>query len=146
MSATRQVSPEEAEALLADGYVYLDVRTEAEFEAGHVPGAFNVPVALASQGSMTANPDFERVVEGAFSKDTRCIVGCKAGGRSATAMKRLGAAGFTSLVELHAGWDGARDAFGRVVEEGWSRKGLPCETGLPEGHSYSALKSRAGGA
>ncbi len=43
----KRITPEQAKELLDSnqGYVYLDVRTVPEFEAGHVPGAKNVPGA-----------------------------------------------------------------------------------------------------
>ncbi len=36
-----------------------------------------------------------------------------------------------------AGWDGVRDAFGRVVEPGWARQALPIEPGQPAGQSWA---------
>ena len=41
MAEVRQVSPEEAQALLSEGYRYVDVRSEREFAEGHPAGAFN---------------------------------------------------------------------------------------------------------
>jgi rhodanese-related sulfurtransferase len=41
----RRVSPQEAKDLMdKEGYVYVDVRSIPEFEAGHPAGAFNVPI------------------------------------------------------------------------------------------------------
>ena len=41
-----RISPEEAHAKVTnEGYAYVDVRTEAEFAAGHPAGAYNVPIA-----------------------------------------------------------------------------------------------------
>jgi rhodanese-related sulfurtransferase len=62
----RTVTPEEAAALLAEGYVYVDVRSEPEFEAGHVPGALNVPLLHQGPGGMSANPEFLSVMQQAF--------------------------------------------------------------------------------
>jgi rhodanese-related sulfurtransferase len=139
--AIRSVSPEEASALLAEGYVYVDVRSEPEFEAGHVPGALNVPLMHAGPAGMTANPEFLSVMQQAFGKDEKLIVGCKAGGRSKKAADQLAQAGFTELTDMTAGWDGARDAFGRVVP-GWSKQGLPVEPGNPPGQAYTDVKQR----
>jgi rhodanese-related sulfurtransferase len=139
--AIRSVSPEEASALLAEGYVYVDVRSEPEFEAGHVPGALNVPLLHAGPAGMTANPEFLSVMQQSFGKDEKLIVGCKAGGRSKKAADQLAQAGFTELTDMSAGWDGARDAFGRVVP-GWSKQGLPVEPGNPPGQAYTDVKQR----
>ena len=60
----KRVSPEEALGLMEkDGYVYVDVRSVPEFEAGHPAGAFNVPLLDMSPMGMTPNPDFLRVME-----------------------------------------------------------------------------------
>jgi rhodanese-related sulfurtransferase len=139
--ATRSVSPEEAAALLAEGYVYVDVRSEPEFEAGHVPGAFNVPLLHQGPGGMTANPEFLQVMQQAFGKAEKLVIGCKAGGRSKKATEQLAQAGFSELTDMSAGWDGSRDAFGRVVP-GWSKQGLPVEPGKPAGQAYADVKQR----
>ncbi len=139
--ATRSVSPEEASALLAAGYVYVDVRSEPEFEAGHVPGALNVPLLNQGPGGMTPNPEFLAVMQQAFGKAEKMVIGCKAGGRSNKAADQLAQAGFSELTEMSAGWDGSRDAFGRVVP-GWSNQGLPVEPGKPQGQAYADVKQR----
>lgn len=143
MTSPKVVSPEEAQALLAEGYTYVDVRSEPEFEAGHPPGAVNVPISHAVAGGMTPNPDFLAVVERAFAKDAKLVVGCKAGGRSKRAASVLGGAGFTNVIDMSAGWDGARDAFGRLTP-GWTSRGLPVETGAPQGRSYADVKNKQG--
>jgi rhodanese-related sulfurtransferase len=139
--AIRSVSPEEAAQLLADGYVYVDVRSEPEFEAGHVPGALNVPLLNQGPGGMTPNPEFLSVMQQAFGMGEKLVVGCKAGGRSKRAAEQLAQAGFSELAEMSAGWDGSRDAFGRVVP-GWSKQGLPVEPGKPSGQAYADVKQR----
>ncbi len=141
MSELPRVSPQEANEKLAEGWTYVDVRTVEEFEAGHPAGAVNVPISLASGGGMTNNPDFLRAMESNFAKDAKIIVGCKAGGRSLRAGQALLAAGFTNVLDQHAGWDGARDPFGKL-EPGWSRVGLPVEPGQPADRSWAALKSK----
>jgi rhodanese-related sulfurtransferase len=137
----KSATPEEAAALLAEGYVYVDVRSEPEFEAGHVPGALNVPLLHQGPGGMTANPEFLSVMQGAFGKGEKLVVGCKAGGRSKKAVDALSQAGFQELVDMSAGWDGSRDAFGRAVP-GWSKKELPVEQGKPAGQAYDDVKER----
>jgi len=139
--AIRSVSPEEAAALLADGYVYVDVRSEPEFEAGHVPGALNVPLLHQGPGGMTPNPEFLSVMQQAFGVGEKMVVGCKAGGRSKKAADQLSKAGFSELAEMSAGWDGSRDAFGRALL-GWSKLGLPVEPGKPAGQAYADVKQR----
>ncbi len=141
MPDPKRVSVEEARALIAEGYVYVDVRSEPEFERGHVPGAYNVPLNRRGPGGPEPNPDFLSVMEAGFGKDERLLVGCASGVRSAKAVRILADAGFATLAELRTGWDGARDAFGRL-EPGWSKQGLPSEQGAPEGQRYADVPSR----
>jgi rhodanese-related sulfurtransferase len=143
MPVTR-LSVQEASDRLAQGYTYVDVRTVEEFEAGHPPGAVNVPFALTAPGGMAPNPDFTRVVAAAFPKDARIIVGCKSGGRSMRAAGELLAAGYTNLLELRPGWDGARNPFGQISEPGWSRASMPVEQGQPAGRSWEDVRAKAG--
>lgn len=144
MSDVPRISPAEAHAKMNDeGFTYVDVRTEDEFEAGHPAGAVNVPVMLAGANGMEPNPEFVAVMQASFAKDAPLVVGCKMGGRSARAAQALVAAGFTRILDQRGGWDGAKGPFGELVEPGWSRVDLPTETGHPEGRSYAALRTKA---
>lgn len=80
---------------------YLDVRTPDEFQAGHPPGAVNVPVTLDF-----ANPvhDFVDEVATAFDLDADLLVGCKSGTRSMMAIALLQKAGFRNLANVDGGW------------------------------------------
>ena len=72
----KRITPEQAKELLDtnQGYMYLDVRTVPEFEAGHVPGAKNLPVVEPdASGRMQLNPRFVEIVEANFGKDVKCI-------------------------------------------------------------------------
>ena len=128
-----QTTPPEAHAALAadPAAVYLDVRTEAEFEAGHPAGARNVPVVFVDPATRqpTPNPDFVATVERTIPRTAKLLVGCQSGGRSARACELLAQAGFTDLINVRGGFGGARDQSGRVVVPGWREAGLPVETG-----------------
>lgn len=124
----RRITPEEAKQLLDSnsGYIYLDVRTVQEFDAGHVPGAKNVPVVEPdASGRMQLNPRFVEIVERNFAKDVKCITGCQKGGRSLKAAELLLAAGFKNVVDMRGGFGGETDEEGRVTYPGWSLRGLP---------------------
>ena len=142
---TRQVTPREAYELLEQdpAAIYLDVRTEAEFEAGHPAGARNVPVVFFDPTARqpVPNPDFVATVGGHLAPTTRLVVGCQSGGRSQHACELLARAGYTDVANVHGGFGGARDQAGRIVP-GWAAAGLPVEQGQPPGRSYAALKSR----
>jgi rhodanese-related sulfurtransferase len=141
MEKVKRVSVEEVVTLLEQGYAYVDVRSEPEFEAGHVPGALNVPLEHAAGAGRTPNDQFLDVMCSAFEKDEKLVVGCQSGKRSLSAARMLAGAGFANLCELRTGFSGSKDAFGRS-EPGWSRKGLPIETGKPPGQSYAEIKQR----
>jgi rhodanese-related sulfurtransferase len=143
MADIKRVSPAEAKQLVDDGWLYLDVRSEPEFAAGHPAGAHNVPVMHAGPSGMSPNPDFLAVVEALHPKGARLVVGCKSGQRSARAAAMLAAAGYTSLVDQRAGFDGPRDTFGQLTEPGWAPAGLPTET-TTAGGSYAELRLKAG--
>ncbi len=73
----------------------LDVRDAAEFAAGHIQGAKNIPVAeLAS-----------RIKEIDKHKDKPVLVNCQRGMRSKTACTILQAQQFTQLNNLQGGLD-----------------------------------------
>lgn len=128
----RDVGVEEARAVLANdpSAVYLDVRTAAEFEAGHAVGARNVPVIDRdpASGRPMQNPEFAAIVRRHFAPETPLVVACQAGVRSRRAVELLADAGFTHLVHLRPGFGGAQGPDGRF-ERGWGDSGLPLETG-----------------
>jgi rhodanese-related sulfurtransferase len=139
----KRVTPAEAETLLQEGWVYLDVRSIPEFEGGHPTGAANVPLLHMTGGRMAPNPAFQSVVEGNFAKDAKIVVGCKAGGRSLQAASLLEAAGYTNVVDMRGGFHGERDNFGRVSCAGWAEAGLPCEASAAPEKTYATLEKRA---
>ena len=143
MADIARISPAEAHAKLSEGYVYVDVRSEQEFDAGHPAGAYNVPLMHMGAGGMVQNPDFLRVMNAAFGKDAKVVVGCKSGARSLRAAQALVADGFEQIIDQRAGWDGTRDAFGQVKEPGWSRAGLPTAEAAAAGHAYADLQAKA---
>jgi rhodanese-related sulfurtransferase len=126
-----QTTPPEAHALLAahPDAVYLDVRSETEFEAGHPAGALNVPlVRFDAAGRPAPNPTFVADVERLLARTTKLVVGCQVGGRSQRACELLSAAGWTDLANVQGGFGGGRDAAGGIVS-GWRDAGLPVESG-----------------
>jgi rhodanese-related sulfurtransferase len=137
----KSVSPSEAQALLAEGAVYVDVRSEPEFEAGHPPGALNIPLLHAGIGGMTPNPEFAEVMQRCFGRGEQLIMGCRSGQRSLRAGEMLVAAGYLDVSNLFTGWEGSRDAFGQMTP-GWRLAGLPVEAGSTPGGRYADAKQR----
>ncbi len=72
-----QVSGDEAQQLVRDGALLLDVRTPEEFAADHIDGALNIP--LAELESQLDRLDRERPI----------VVYCRSGNRSGQARQLL---------------------------------------------------------
>jgi rhodanese-related sulfurtransferase len=139
----KRVTPIEAEALLKEGWAYLDVRSIPEFEGGHPAGAANIPLLHMNGGRMAPNPAFQSVVAANYPKDAKIVVGCKAGGRSLQAATLREAAGYTSVVDMRGGFHGERDNLGRVACAGWAESGLPVEASAPADKTYAELEKHA---
>jgi rhodanese-related sulfurtransferase len=137
----KRVSPPEAAELLKQGWRYVDVRSIPEFDQGHPQGAANVPLLHRQGGRMAPNPDFKRVMEANYPKDSQLVIGCQAGGRSAQAAAILEASGYTQVVDMRGGFGGERDMLGRVTTPGWAEAGLPVENTTPGG-SYAELEKK----
>jgi len=108
---------------------YVDVRTAQEFQAGHVPGAANIPVMIPDPGTgrMTPNAKFVQAIEAAYPRDKKLILGCQMGGRSQYAADLLDKAGYTDVSNMQGGFGGAKDPVGRIVAPGWLQSNLPVE-------------------
>lgn len=141
-----RVPPAEAHRMvLEDGYTHLDVRTVAEYEAGHAAAAYNIPLMVhdPATGMMRPNTRFVEEVRACFPPGTPLLLSCRSGGRSARAAAMLLENGYTDVVDQRAGWDGERDMAGRIVTPGWLSEGLPIEDGEGGERGYAALAAKA---
>lgn len=69
------------------GALVVDVRTPAEYQSGHFPGAVNIPV-----------DQVEKRLEEFGGKDKSIIVYCASGGRSGSAKSYLESMGFSDVI------------------------------------------------
>jgi rhodanese-related sulfurtransferase len=92
-SATDLDSQAFASKISEPGVVILDVRTSAEFAAGHIEGAINIDVEGMQFDSGIADLD----------KSATYAVYCQSGRRSGIAVDKMSKAGFTSLFNLQSG-------------------------------------------
>jgi len=91
VGAARDYVAEHADAII------VDVRTPAEFEMSHIPGAINVDVQ---------DDNFAALVQ-QLDKDKTYVVHCTknpAGGRSSRALETLQQLGFRNLYNLEGGY------------------------------------------
>ena len=145
----KQVDVKTAHKLQSDeGHTYIDVRSIQEFEKGHPEGARNVPLLnLDPQtGHMQPNGEFLSVMRSHYPPETKLLIGCQMGGRSAQAGQVLVASGYQDVANVLGGFGGMRDrATGQVVHEGWADAGLPVEHAPPAGCGYDELRQEGTG-
>ena len=86
----KQISPKELDQ--KKGMTLLDVRSDKEYEQGHIPGAVHVP--LADIGDKVKK----------HKKDKDLVVYCRSGNQSIWAIKRLMGMGYKNLYNLKGGY------------------------------------------
>jgi len=88
----KKISAADAKARMDSGdtIVILDVRTQEEYDAGHIPGAILVPNETIVDKQPELLPDL----------DAEILVYCRSGNRSAQAAKKLIAIGYTNVVDF----------------------------------------------
>jgi len=74
--------------------VVLDVRTQKEYDAGHIPGAVLIDFN---------SPEFDKKVA-TLDQSKTYLVHCAAGGRSAKASAKMTALNFKSVYNLEGGY------------------------------------------
>lgn len=95
--ASKQVSAAELRDLITKGVRLVDVRTAAEFDAGHIAASENIPIDVLPTQSAS------------WDKARPIAVYCATGARSLNAYQYLVAQGFQHVYDLSQGvaaWDG----------------------------------------
>jgi rhodanese-related sulfurtransferase len=92
------------------GVLVLDVRSTAEFAHGHIANAVSVPI------SGPGAEEFEKRVS-TIDRNKPILVHCLRGTRSAKAVEKMKAMGFTNLSDFAGGYSAWTQA-GKPVEEG----------------------------
>ncbi|AFJ01351.1 beta-lactamase domain protein [Methylophaga frappieri] len=96
-AAIQEVSVSQAQQMLREDSIALDVREPVEFEAGHIADARHIPRGLLE--FMVGNhPDFQ-------DKTRSIVVYCKSGGRAALATATLQQLGYSNVVNVIGGYD-----------------------------------------
>jgi phage shock protein E len=98
-ASSNQISPTEANRLVDEGALVVDVRTPMEFAQGHINGAVNIPVQ-----------ELSRRLEEFGAKDRDIVLYCRSGNRSSQARQMLVREGFTAVHDAGAinRWASAR--------------------------------------
>ncbi|WP_297869909.1 rhodanese-like domain-containing protein [uncultured Oscillibacter sp.] len=86
-----RLSAEEAKERLEanPAVILLDVRSQEEYDGGHIPGAVCLP-----------NEDIQADLPLPFDKDAEILVYCRSGRRSAEAAEKLAAMGYTGVADF----------------------------------------------
>ncbi len=105
-----------------DDVTIIDVRTPAEFETMHIPGAYNVPVTLLG----------EHAAQFAARLDRKVVLVCQSGARASQARLRLAGVGAQNLHILDGGVPAYASAGGDVVR-GRSRWAMDRQVRLAAG-------------
>lgn len=128
----KMLTPQEVRDLLStnDNTVYIDVRTVAEFAAGHPRGrVVNIPIVFhhPTTKEIYPNNSFLEVVSSLYAKDAALVIGGDDGERTQQAAGRLQEAGYTNVSVMQEGLSG------------WRAQKFPTTTDNRDGISYSSL-------
>lgn len=107
-----EIEPQAAKALIDDGTLLIDVREPFEYEAGHIAGSLNIPMAALAAAADPASPDRDE----RLAPDQPVVLHCGVGARSLVAADALKDMGFTDVRSMRGGI-GA-----------WYEEGLPVES------------------
>lgn len=146
------VNSDEAKKLVAEeGYAVLDVRDKTQFERAHIKSCSHVPLFIENNDSdfgtivkrtvhnnfsglffgllfTKPNPDFVRSVKDRFSADSKLLLVCQEGLRSAAAANKLDEAGFQNIACVTSGLQsvkpGTFDSVGSVELQNAGKAGL----------------------
>jgi rhodanese-related sulfurtransferase len=107
-SGGQAVGPADAVRLMTQGALLVDVRSQAEYDSGHIIDARHVPQEQVGQAAETLKRFKDKVV----------ITCCESGMRSGAAAKVLRTQGFNNVVNLRGGLQAWRADNLPLVKEG----------------------------
>ena len=95
-----QISQDEAKEMMRReaSQIILDVRTQEEYDAGHIPGAILIPNETITDTPPEELPMLDQII----------LIYCRSGNRSKQAAEKLAAMGYTNIYEFGGinTWDG----------------------------------------
>lgn len=91
-------------------FVLIDIRTEAEYNAAFIPGAFLVQRGVL-ESRLEKDAVWEALNHDKPQKTDTIILYCRSGSRSALAAKSLKMLGYTKVLSLDSGWSGWNEKF-----------------------------------
>ena len=106
-SRIKEINIEQYKQMVAskDPHVLIDTREESEWSAGHAAGATHLGKGIIERDIETKVP----------RKDTKLVLYCGGGFRSALSADALRQMGYTNAISLDGGW------------RAWTQSGMPVE-------------------
>ena len=106
-SRIRQIELEDLRRMIASGerFLLIDIREESEWAAGHAAGATYLGKGIIERDIETVVPD----------KNTKMVLYCGGGFRSALSADALQKMGYTDVISLDGGWRAYQES-GLAVE------------------------------
>ena len=90
-NAFTTISAQEAKARMdKGGVIIVDVRTQAEYDSGHIPGAIVIPNETIGSSRPSQLPDLNAEI----------LVYCRSGARSRNASGKLAELGYTAIYDF----------------------------------------------
>jgi rhodanese-related sulfurtransferase len=111
-SGGQAVGPTDAVRLMNQGALLLDVRTQAEYDAGHIIDARHVPHEEVANAAETLKRFKDKVI----------VTCCESGMRAGAAARTLRTQGFTKVVNLRGGLQAWRAENLPLVKEGGGKQ------------------------
>ena len=115
MADYRQISMDEAITMMEEetDYIILDVRTVAEYQEKHIPGAVNIPNEIIGTEEIPELPEKGQLI----------LVYCRSGNRSKQAASKLAALGYSNVFEFGGinSWPGETVSGSNSILAGASR-------------------------
>ncbi|KAF8395883.1 hypothetical protein HHK36_019838 [Tetracentron sinense] len=146
------VNAEEAKKLIAaEGYAVLDVRDKSQYDRAHIKSCYHIPLFIENKDNdlgtiikrtvhnnfsglffglpfTKLNPDFVQSVKSQFSPDSKLLLVCQEGLRSAAAADELEEAGFQNISCITSGLQkvkpGTFDSVGSTELQNAGKAGL----------------------
>ncbi|CAN1278214.1 Rhodanese-like domain-containing protein 9, chloroplastic [Linum perenne] len=146
------VKADDAKKLIAEeGYAVVDVRDVRQFERAHIKSCYHVPLFIENKDNdigtiinrqlhnnfsglfyglpfTKPNPEFVESVKGKFSPESKLLVVCQEGLRSAAAADKLEKAGFQNIACITSGLQsvkpGTFDSEGKTELQNAGKAGL----------------------
>ncbi|KAL4309165.1 hypothetical protein GQ457_01G014090 [Hibiscus cannabinus] len=146
------VNAEEAKKLVAvEGYAVVDIRDKSQFDRAHIKSCYHVPLFIENKDNdpgtiikrtlhnnfsglffglpfTKLNPEFVQSLKSRFSPETKLLLVCQEGLRSAAAASKLEQAGFQNIACITSGLQtvkpGTFDSEGKTELQDAGKAGL----------------------